>query len=283
MLNAQSAFCAPLFILALLGATACTREAPGGATAPAVTPPADARFGWAREALERNPRIEVLAADPQGIFTVRLRESGALRTFRLDELVGGPPDGVAAEGAVSLPAPTESAPIDAGSSEAASAEPPDATARELTVTRDAGRVSITGPGVSIATAGAVAAGPDEPAPGGAETPRASAEHRGGQPIVCQGERQMRIDGRSIEFDADGLIVEEGCDLYLTNSRINAGRTAIRVTRGKVHIVNSAVSGGHSSIDASLGAQVFLSGATIDGLQRRFDTAQINDLGGNRYQ
>lgn len=94
---------------------------------------------------------------------------------------------------------------------------------------------------------------------------------------------MHIDGRTIEFEGDGLVVEDGCDLYLTNSHISAGGAAITVTRGKVHIVNSTIKGGRSSIEASQGAQVFVSSASIDGLQRRFDTAQITDLGGNRYR
>lgn len=94
---------------------------------------------------------------------------------------------------------------------------------------------------------------------------------------------MHIDNRVIEFDGDGLIVQDGCDLYLTNSRITAAGTAITVMRGKIHIVNSTVKGGRSSIDASQGAQVFMSSASIDGLQRRSDTAQITDLGGNRYR
>ncbi len=283
MLNVRGASRATLLALLSLGVAACARQPPASAPAPAAEAARDAQFGWARAALERNPDVEVLAADPRGIFTVRLRHDGGLRTFRLEDLVAAPPGGDAAQAGPSAPVPDEAAPVDSAPAAAASAAPAGAPTAGLTVTRDAGRVNITGPGVSIATAGAAPAASGASVPSRGEPPRASIERRGGQPIVCQGERLMRIDGRSIDFDADGLIVEDGCDLYLTNSRISAGRNAITVTNGKVHVVNSTVRGGHSSIDASLGSQVFLSGASIDGLQRRFDTAQINDLGGNRYR
>lgn len=266
----------------MLAATACTREAPVPAPSPAVATEHDAQLAWAREALARNPDLEVLAVDPRGVFTVRMRQGGSLRTIQMDELIAAPPAG-AAPAAPEEPESTagtatfETAAAEPGSPAVAGAMPPG-----VTVTREAGNVSITGPGVSIATTGepAAVAGASRSEAG---APSARAERRGNQPLVCQGARLMHIDSRVIEFDGDGLIVEDGCDLYLTNSRITAGGTAITVMRGKVHIVNSTVKGGRSSIDASHGAQVFMSGASIDGLQRRFDTARINDLGGNRYR
>ncbi|MGE0582544.1 MAG: hypothetical protein AB7P31_10515 [Steroidobacteraceae bacterium] len=270
MLNVPGALRAPL-LASLLAVAACSREPPADGPPPAGASTQAAQVAWAREALGRNPDLEVLAVDPKGIFTVRLRDGGGLRTVQLDELVAGlagePADVTAAPaGAPPDPAPADDVAADSGPN-AAQAPPP------LIVTRGAGSVSITGPGISIATATA--------APGEARS--ANVERRGSQPLVCQGGRLMHIDGRVIEFDGDGLVVEDGCDLYLTNSRIEAGGTAITVTRGKVHVVNSTIKGVHGSIEASQGAQVYLSGASIDGLQRKFDTAQINDLGGNRYR
>src|SRR5437879_10759589 len=69
---------------------------------------------WARAALERNDRIEVVAADPQtGTFTVRLKDTGELRTLRADQIVGGPPPATAREakaGAQAASAPESTPP-----------------------------------------------------------------------------------------------------------------------------------------------------------------------------
>lgn len=281
MLNVQGARCALILAVPVLALAACTRDPASVASGETTAAAATARepgVDWARDALARNPAIELLAVDPKGIFTVRLRQSGQLRTISMDELIAAPAGGEVASAdasAVAVPAPTSA------DAETAAPAAPAAPAADVTVTRDAGRISITGPGVSIASAAAVAA--DTAAPAMASTQTGSAERRDGQPIVCQGGRLMHIDNRVIEFDGDGLIVQDGCDLYLTNSRITAAGTAITVMRGKIHIVNSTVKGGRSSIDASQGAQVFMSSASIDGLQRRSDTAQITDLGGNRYR
>jgi hypothetical protein len=289
------------FSILLLGVSACSRD-------DAPTAAAGDSLQWARDALARNPAIEVVAVDPAGVFTVRDRASGELSMVRVQDLVAAPATATttntapaptnaansAAAASVGDPAPAESSAGAASTTDAPAmdevvyAEP--APTPEYVVTRDAGRVSIVGKGVAIASAdtantdGTSRAGDDG---AGVVAPRASGsgriEQRGNEPIVCQGARSMRIDDREIRFSGDGLIVEDGCQLYLTNSRIEAGGVAIVVTRGDVHIVNSTVSGAGGAIEASLGARVFLSSASIDGLQRRFDTAQINDLGNNRMR
>jgi hypothetical protein len=48
-------------------------------------------MSWARAALERNDRIEVVASDAQAsTFTVRMKDTGELRVVSLDQLVAGP-------------------------------------------------------------------------------------------------------------------------------------------------------------------------------------------------
>jgi len=278
---------APWVIACALCLGACTREAteeattvaaPGEAAADSAASADEATLAWAEQALARNPALEVVAIDRKaGIFTVRKRMGGELRTIRMDELVAAPPGADDAMIETDSTSPMTDADMTveppAGAQENASA---------ITVTREAGRLSITGPGVSIASAGAPGAAATAAA-AGESPPGARVEQRRNQPIVCQGARLMQIDGRLIDFDGDGIIVEDGCDLHLTNSQITAGGTAVTVTGGRVHIVNSTVKGARGSIEASQGSQVFMSGASIDGMQRRFDTAQINDLGDNRYR
>src|SRR5215469_18858043 len=54
-------------------------------------------MSWARAALERNSGVEVVAADQQShTFTIRLKDSGELRTVRADQIVAYPPGATAA-------------------------------------------------------------------------------------------------------------------------------------------------------------------------------------------
>jgi hypothetical protein len=49
-------------------------------------------MGWARAALERNNRLEVVAADTEAkTFTLRVKDTGELRMVRLDQIVASPP------------------------------------------------------------------------------------------------------------------------------------------------------------------------------------------------
>jgi len=64
--------------LALLAIAACARESQD-------------EMSWARAALERNDRIEVVSADPQSrTFTVRVKDTGELRMVRADQVIAGP-------------------------------------------------------------------------------------------------------------------------------------------------------------------------------------------------
>jgi hypothetical protein len=67
-------------------------------------------MSWARAALERNDRIEVVAVDPAtNSFTVRIKETGDLRMVRVDQVVAGPPGApVSSAGTPAGPAATPS-------------------------------------------------------------------------------------------------------------------------------------------------------------------------------
>jgi hypothetical protein len=52
------------------------------------------QMAWAKDALERNDRVEVVASDPQAkTFTVRVKDSGQLVVIPVDQIVAGPPGG----------------------------------------------------------------------------------------------------------------------------------------------------------------------------------------------
>jgi len=91
-------------------------------------------MSWARQALERNNRLEVVASDPQtSTFTVRVKDTGELRMIKLDEIIAAPPgtgatpSSTPATPSSSPPASTEAlAPSTTASAEAAAAGNPSA-------------------------------------------------------------------------------------------------------------------------------------------------------------
>jgi len=259
-------------------------------------------MSWARAALERNKALEVVAADQQThTFTVRLKESGELRTVRAEEIVASPAT-AAADTARPLPATKPSAAADAGSAEKALAQADSATApgeaaappegealrsEPLSVTpqtaavsdsKTGGRLLSSGPGYSITAA--PVAGPAA-ARGRETSSSAPLEHRH-EPIVCQGSRMLHIDNRNLVFDGDAVSAMDGCEIHITNSHISATGVGVAARAADVHIDNSQIEGEQASIDASEGAQIYAVSSRFRGLSRRLDTAKVHDLGGNRW-
>lgn len=90
-----------LAAVVLLGLTACGKLGLGGSD----------EMSWARAALERNDRIEIVATDPAtSTFTVRMKDTGELRTVRLEQIVAAPPGLAASAGGL---APAASGAADA--------------------------------------------------------------------------------------------------------------------------------------------------------------------------
>jgi hypothetical protein len=102
-----------------------------------------------------------------------------------------------------------------------------------------------------------------------------------EPIICQGGRSLRIDGKNFEFDGDAISAENGCDLQITNSRIAAKGVAVSAHNASVRIENSVIDGSTgAAILATDNAQVYAQQTTFKGVIRREDTADFHDLGGN---
>ena len=266
--------------LALLAIAACARESQD-------------EMSWARAALERNDRIEVVSADPQSrTFTVRVKDTGELRMVRADQVIAGPSlpaTAAVAATTAGTAAPAPSAPVTAedrpvasageaaapGDSNALSAQPAAAAHAE---TAGGGRVLKEGPGYTIKAASTAA-----PAAGGRvrdSVVTSAAVERRHEPIVCQGSRLLHIDNRNLEFDGDAVSAQDGCEIHITNSHISATGVGVTARAANVHIDNSLIEGDTASIDASDGAQVYAASSRFRGLSRRLDTAAFHDLGGN---
>ncbi len=266
---------------------------------------------WAKAALARNPAYEIVATDETaGVFTVKDTSSGEVSAVRVDDLVAAPALPRTAKPALATPAGVKpDAVTEAPSTEAAPDPALSATqtteAEEVVATPAAsGTPLVEGPGYSISRADSKA--PARPAaafetlegPGYSvtrENPAVSSSARRAEtvvantavvrrsdPIICQGERLMRIDGETLDFTGDALIAEAGCDLYISNARIRAGGVGLIARQARVHIVNSSIHGAAASYEASEGAELYLSSSTFKGLGRRFGTAKTTDLGGNDY-
>ena len=263
---------------------------------------------WAKSALARNPAYEILATDDSaGVFTVRDTASGAVHTLRLEDLIAAPLPARSAKPAlaskvaapvaedVAPPAvppalPAHEAPARALAdltTETARPAGDDQSATEgagYSITRSAGTkvasapASMEGPGYSITRNE-----PSKGASGASAEAIASNVEKRTDPIICQGDRLMRIDGETIEFTGDALIVEKGCDMYISNTNIRAGGVGIIARQARVHIVNSTIGGTRGSYEASEGAEIYVARSTFTGVGRRFDAATMNDLGGNTYQ
>jgi len=254
---------------------------------------------WAKAALARNPALEVIATDETaGVFTVRDTSSGSLYKVQLGELIAGPPPPKVAAKPAAAPA-TPQVPAETPVENPTPVAQPAAdqtTAETVVAARTGGGAPLAeGPGYSISRGEAAAPPSTMEGPGYSitrEAPTArssepSAEavvvEKRSDPIICQGDRLMRIDGESIDFEGDAVIAEKGCDLYISNARIRAGGVGIIARQARVHIVNSTIGGSRGSYEASEGAEIYVARSTFTGIGRRFDTAQMNDLGGNEYE
>lgn len=254
---------------------------------------------WAKAALARNPSMEIITTDETaGVFVVRDTTNGSTFKLRLEDLVAGPPPEKAATQPVASPAPATPAAEPA-------ATPGEGVAPQTTETvagarPGTGQPLVEGPGYSITKGQPVAPPPSIEGPGytitrerpseartqpsaaNAEAIASNAEKRT-DPIICQGDRLMRIDGETIDFEGDAVIAEKGCDLYISNARIRAGGVGIIARQARVHIVNSTIGGSRGSYEASDGAEIYVARSTFAGVGRRFDNATMNDLGGNEYK
>nr|WP_298718251.1 hypothetical protein [uncultured Steroidobacter sp.] len=292
--------------LAVLGA--CNR---GGEPTTAL-PSEPAELTWARAALERNPRYEVLASDTQTrVFTVRDRSTGQVQTINLNDLAAAPlaqlkspPPAVSAP----LPAPAPEAssaavpPTPPGSSAtppsvgpaasppasaaesapaakvvdnspAAAAERAQAAETNYTIDRSGGTLRVSGPGVSIVSTGR----------GEASGQSNAAGVRASEPIICEGKRMLKLDDRKMYVEGDAIIARGGCELYITNSTIVATGTGLIVEDAIVHVANSHIEGLNGSFNATDRARMFVRTSTFQGVPRRAEFASVLDQGGNQWR
>ena len=282
--------------LALFSITACGKLGLGGSSD---------EMSWARAALERNDRIEIVAVDPAtSSFTVRIKETGDLRMVRVDQVVAGPPGApVSSAGTPAGPAATppgsaaQPAMTDSSQAAASGASAPASAAQETT--QGAESASNTPPAGSqsmMRQSNAMASGPrtgfqSEPAPA-AEAPNPNSDVTsitpGGRvlesgpgyaiktaskttPVAARVERERSSTTSSaVERRHDPIVCQGDRFLQIDNRNLEFDGDAVTAEDGcEIHITNSHIS--------AKGVGVFARSANvhIDNSQIEGDSASID--------
>lgn len=256
---------------------------------------ASEEFEWARAALQRNPALEVVAADTQAeSFTVKVKRTGVTQVIQMKELAAAPVSEIVAGALAATPAPagfssaSATTPVEQAKPSEPGAQPETATLanegtaattstpiteKNYTIQRTAGQVKVSGPGVSIVSAG----------PRAAATAQRDQGERTVDPVICEGKRMLHFDNRNIYVDGNAIVARGGCELFITNSRVISSGTAVVASDSIVHIANSTIEGTQASFDAGDGAKMYLRSSTFQGLPRRAERAVVQDQGGNTWR
>lgn len=286
-----------LAAVALFSITACGKLGLGGSSD---------EMSWARAALERNDRIEIVAVDPAtSSFTVRIKETGDLRMVRVDQVVAGPPGApVSSAGTPAGPAATppgsaaQSAMTDSSQAAVSGASAP-ASAPAQETTQEAASASNTPPAGSqsmMRRSNAMASGPrtgfqSDPAPA-AEAPNPNSDVTsitpGGRvlesgpgyaikaaskttPVTARVERERSsTTSAAVERRHDPIVCQGDRFLQIDNRNLEFDGDAVTAEDGcEIHITNSHIS--------AKGVGVFARSANvhIDNSQIEGDSASID--------
>jgi hypothetical protein len=231
------------------------------------------QLAWAKQALNRNPQLELLATDEQKqLFTVREKATGEVFVVALNQLAAIPISQLASVTEEQSPSPEVAAKSDERSNAVAANTDSASNGKNYTIDRSGGQLRVTGPGISVVSSGPGQTSEDQ-----------TARSRASDPIICEGPRMMQFDSRDIYVEGDAITVRGGCELFITNSHIVATGTAVVVNDGIVHISNSYIEGAQGSFDAGDRAKVIVRGSTFQGLSKRDELAMVQDQGGNRWR
>jgi len=158
-----------------------------------------------------------------------------------------------------------------------------ATPAGTLATASSGKLLASGPGYSVSAGEPRANRPIRLAEASElKSPVNAVLERRYEPMICQGNRMLHIDGRNLEFEGDALSALDGCEIHITNSHIIAHGMGITARAANVHIKNSVIEGDAGSVSASEGAKIYTQQSTFKGLSRRLDSATFQDLGGTHW-
>ena len=229
-----------LAAVALFSITACGKLGLGGSSD---------EMSWARAALERNDRIEVVAVDPAtSSFTVRIKETGDLRMVRADQVIAGPPG-----------APVSSAGTPAGPAATSTGSTTQAATSDSSQAADSGASASAGGANSMASAGQSAATAGQPAGASAQdatqgaasamrqsNAMASAPHTGFQSEPAPASEVPNPNSDVTSITPGGRVLESGPGYAIKTASKSTPMTA-RVERERSSTTSSAVERRHDPI------------------------------------
>jgi len=217
-------------------------------------------MSWARAALERNDRIEVVAVDPAtNSFTVRIKETGDLRMVRVDQVVAGPPGApVSSAGTPAGPAVTSPG----SAAQSATTDSSQAAASGASAPAPADGANIASAGQAAATAGRSAAPAQDATQGAASAPNtppagsqammrqsnamASAPHTGFQSDPAPAAEVPNPNSDVASVTPGGRVLESGPGYAIKAASKTTPATA-RVERERSSTTSAAVERRHDPI------------------------------------
>ncbi|MDB6088109.1 MAG: hypothetical protein JWN85_893 [Gammaproteobacteria bacterium] len=200
---------------ALLAIAGCSKLGLGGQD----------EMAWARAALERNDRIEIVAADQQAsTFTVRLKDSGELRMIRVDQVVGGPPG---------MPRATQAS---------GSAGSPAVTAPSLSPTAESSPETNSPAGLATSPSNNTLPARDEPA----STPPANALPKELKSATTSADMERSANGDVAAAMPGGRVLESGPG-YAIKAASKSAPASARAEREKSSTTSAAIERRHDPI------------------------------------
>jgi hypothetical protein len=226
-----------LAAVALFSITACGKLGLGGSSD---------EMSWARAALERNDRIEVVAVDPAtSTFTVRIKETGDLRMVRADQIIAGPPGApVSSAGTPAGPAATPPG----SATQAATSDSSQAASSGASAPASAGQPAAAS--AQDTTQGAVSASNPPPAASQSmmrqSNAMASAPHTGFQSEPAPASEVPNPNSDVTSITPGGRVLESGPGYAIKTASKSTPMTA-RVERERSSTTSSAVERRHDPI------------------------------------
>jgi hypothetical protein len=252
-------------------------------------------MAWARQALDRNDRLQVVASDSQAkTFTVRMKDSGQLVVIPIDQVVAGPAGGVEAPGRQAAAAPPAEAPAEAPAPPSPVPEPAGTTAPAPSQATGSSTVASTGEparsaGRQAAPEESYAGGDEATAPAEVKGPHAesAANAKAGSVLASGPGYSIKASGSKAgparpspvvaargapERLHDPIICQGARLLHIDNRNLEFDGDAITAEDGcEIHITNTHISAKGIGVLARA-ANVHIKNSEIDGASGAVDAS-----------
>lgn len=103
-------------------------------------------------------------------------------------------------------------------------------------------------------------------------------------LRCEDRERVVLLHRLIDLQSNGIEVEAGCSLTLSDSHIRTRGWGLRIARGgQATVLNSVIEAGKHDIVVEDGGTLYVAGSSIPGVLQAFGDATVVDGGGNAWR